>query len=250
MLLVHEAGSAMCRPIKGGEIFVESLAFMTSSKDTLLGSLAGLCYILSGRDWIYVSSLLVPLVVYDLTLKAVRIHSQHEIPEGVSVFDLIRSDLLFNWGYALLWIGLFALAKRGFGRKVVVGFFHASAALVAATTTSAHLYFQETGSTLDLNIILYSLSRFGEIKDVIASVSSAAIWTVLAAVLYYAVLGPLVVTRLVCGRRDPAADAGGAGLSGRAPLLVCLAAVVLALLSSPAGSGGRANPSRGTRWST
>jgi len=211
---------------------------MTSSKDRLLGSLARFGSILSGRDWIYVSSLLIPLVAYNLALKAVRIQSQHEIPEGVSAFGLIRSDLLFNLGYALLWIGLFALARRGFGRKVVVVFFHASAALVATTTTSAHLYFQETGSMLDLNIILYSLSRFGEIKDVIASVSSAATWTVLAGVLYYAVLGPWVVTTLVFGRRDRAAGAGSASVGRPVPMLVCLAAVVLVLLASPAGSGG------------
>ena len=129
---------------------------MVSGKDRLLAFWIRPRSILSGRDWIYLSSLLGPLMVYNLTLKAIRIHSQQEMPEGLSAIGLMRSDLLFNLGYALLWIGLFALAKRRYARKLVVVFFHVGAVLVAATTTGAHLYFQETGSTLDLNMIVYS----------------------------------------------------------------------------------------------
>ena len=61
-------------------MLVKSLAFMVSSKDRLLASLVRLRSILSGRDWIYLSSLLIPLVVYNLLLKVVRIHSQQELP--------------------------------------------------------------------------------------------------------------------------------------------------------------------------
>ena len=130
---------------------------MVSGKDGLLELWVRLRSILSGRDWIYLFSLLGSLMVYNLALKAIRIHSQREMPGGLSAFGMIRSDLLFNLGYALLWTGLFALARRGFLRKLVVVLFHVSAALVAAATTSAHQYFQKTGSTLDLNIIVYSL---------------------------------------------------------------------------------------------
>ena len=197
---------------------------MVSSRDRLLALWDRLRSILSGRDWIYLSSLLVPLVVYNLILKAIRIHSQQEIPGGLSAFGLMRSDLLFNLGYALLWIGLFALAKRGLLRKLVVVLFHASAALVAATTTSAHQYFRETGSTLDLNIIVYSLSEWGEIEDVVASVATPAILALVVGVLYYAVMGPVLITRVVYGRRDRAA--GGTGVFRPVSLVVCLSALV------------------------
>jgi lipoteichoic acid synthase len=209
----------------------------SSNKDRLLGLWVYLRSMLSGRDWVYLSSLLIPLGVYNITLKAVRIHSQREIPGDLATLGLIRSDLLFNLGYALLWIGLFALARRGLLRKLVVVFFHASAVLVAATTTSAHLYFQETGSTLDFTIIVYALSKWGEIEDVVASVSSPAIIAVLAGVLYYVVMGPLVVTRLVCGRRDPSASAGGPGAFRPVSLVVCLTAILFVGLSLPTHSG-------------
>src|SRR3712207_8378261 len=42
-----------------------------------------------------------------------------------SALQLMRSDVFFNLGYALLWIGLFAAARRGFLRRVVVVLFHA-----------------------------------------------------------------------------------------------------------------------------
>ena len=98
-------------------------------------------------------------------------------------FELIRSDLLFNLGYALLWIGLFALARRRLLRWAVVVLFHGVTVVIVLITTCAHFYFEETGSTLDLNIIVYTLTTLGEIKDVIGSVASPAIWALAAAAL-------------------------------------------------------------------
>ena len=132
--------------------------------------------ILSGREWVYLASLLVPLVIYNLVLKGIRIRSQDDVFGVFAALDLIRSDLLFNLGFVFLWVGLFALTRESRWRWPVVVLFHASTILVVVTTTAAHQYFQETGSTLSLNVIVYSLRSFGEIKDVIGSVTSPAIW--------------------------------------------------------------------------
>jgi lipoteichoic acid synthase len=192
--------------------------------------------LLGGRDWIYVLALLVPLVVYNLALKTIRIHVEEEHASLVDVLGLIRSDLLFNLGYALLWIGLFALVRRGLLRWLVVVFFHASAVLVVATTTCAHFYFEETGSTLDLNVIVYSLTTLGEINDVIASVTSPAVWALAVAALCYVVLGPWLVTWLICRWRRHWSAPTRASRLGAA--VVCLAGVALAFFSVPAESGG------------
>ena len=107
---------------------------------------------LSRRDWVYLLSLLIPFVVYNLILKADSVLSRpgggHEL---VLTLDLMRSDLFFNLGYALLWIGLFATTRssRGFLRRVVVVLFHASAILVLIVTTCANQYFRQNGTTLD-----------------------------------------------------------------------------------------------------
>src|SRR3712207_3522373 len=95
--------------------------------------------LLDRRDWVYLLSLLIPLFVYKLALKAYSIAS---IPGLALNFDLIRSDLFFNLGYALFWIGLFAAVRGSRGlRRVVVIFFHAMTMLVVIVTTFAHHYF-------------------------------------------------------------------------------------------------------------
>ena len=58
------------------------------------------------EDWIYVLSLLVPVFVYNVVLKVVRIATQFEVPGPLGFLDQVRSDILFNLGYAALWIGL------------------------------------------------------------------------------------------------------------------------------------------------
>src|SRR5215207_10586883 len=184
-------------PVKFREIFVNSLALVASVNHKQMALSARFRSILSGRDWMYLSSLLVPLVIYNLMLKGIRIHSQEDVAGGFAVFGLIRSDLMFNLGYIFLWVGLFALTKRSRFRWLVVVLFHTATILVAVTTTSAHHYFQETGSTLSLNVIAYSLSKLGDIKDVIESVASPSIWLSTLVILGYIVLGPWLITRLV-----------------------------------------------------
>src|SRR5215216_1186478 len=224
------------------KILVKSLASMALARDSLRVSLGYVRHLLSGRDWIYLLALLVPLIVYDLVLKGIRIHSEEEHAGLARVFELIRSDLLFNLGYALLWIGLFALVRRGLIRWLAVVLFHASAVLVVAITTCAHFYFEETGSTLDLNIIIYSLTTLGEINDVIASVASPAIWALAAAVLCYVVLGPWLATWLVCRwrrwRNMRELTGRTVGVSPIGAAVVCAVGIVLGLFAVPVQSSG------------
>src|SRR4028119_1313928 len=98
--------------------------------------------LLSRRDWVYLLALLVPLFVYNLSLKASSVTS---IPGLSPTFDLMRSDVFFNLGYALFWIGLFAAVHtRGLLRRTVVIRFHVSTLLVVIVTTFAHQYFRVT----------------------------------------------------------------------------------------------------------
>jgi arylsulfatase A-like enzyme len=194
--------------------------------------------ILSGRDWVYLSSLLVPLVVYDLVLKEIRIDSQEGLQGGFAAFALIRSDLLFNLGYVFLWVGLFALTRQSRFRWLVVVLFHTVAAIILATTTSAHEYFQETGSTLSFSVIAYSLGRLGEIKGVIGSVTSLATWAWLLVILGYIAIGPWTIATLVCGKPGPEVSSGSPGMSRLFALGACLMSVGLIILSLPASAGG------------
>jgi len=193
--------------------------------------------ILSGRDWVYLSGLLVPLVVYNLVLKVIRIQSQEDLPGGFAALALMRSDLLFNLGYVFLWVGLFALTRQSRFRWPVVVIFHAVTILVLATTTSAHGYFQETGSTLSLSIITYSIGKLGEITDVIGSVTSLATWAWALLIVGYIVLGPWIIATLVCGKREEPESIGSPSTSRLFALGAFAASLGFIFLSLPVGAG-------------
>ncbi len=161
-------------------------------KRSVLGSLGAL---LGRRDWVYLLVLLVPLFVYNLYLKASSVAS---IPGLSPTFDLMRSDIFFNLGYALFWVGLFA-AVRGGGplRRVVVVLFHVVTMLVVTVTTFAHGYFQQTGTTLDYGIVALWLPQTREVAPVLASGATLWGWVLLFVALVYAALGPLLVTHTV-----------------------------------------------------
>ncbi len=153
--------------------------------------------LLSRRDRVYLLSLLIPLVTYDLLLKGLLVVAWPEDPGFVGGLDLMRSDLLFNLGYVVLWIGLFAATRRGPSRRIVVGLFHAVTIVVALLTTCAYQYFKVTGSTLDSDYLVLWLSSPEGTGGAIASEATPGLLALMAVILVYAVLGPWLVTRLV-----------------------------------------------------
>lgn len=201
----------------------------------------GLRCSLSNREWLYLLSLLVPLVVYNLALKLMRVSSHAEVGGLFDAFGLVRSDVLFNLGYTLLWIGLFAWTRGGLSRRVVVLLFHGTAVLVIVTTTGAHFYYEATGSVLGLNVILFSLANFGEIRAIISSVASPPLWALVFAVTVYALAGPSLVVRSVYGSygsRGRYVSTRTVGVSRQASVAVCVMALAFVALSLPAESSG------------
>ena len=146
-------------------------------------------------DWVYLLSLLLPLALYNVLLKVVRVLSQPEAPGPLGFFDQIRSDLLFNLGYVALWVGLFTVFRKGAPRWVVLAAFHVSTLLVVLLTTSAHFYYETTGSPLNMNLITLTLSSFGEVQGIIVSEAQTWMLWLLSAVLFYVVAGPALITR-------------------------------------------------------
>jgi lipoteichoic acid synthase len=190
------------------------------------------------KDWIYLLSMLVPLFVYNIALKVVRVATQFEAPGPLGFLDQVRSDLFFNLGYAVLWIGIFAVVHGGIPRLIALGLFHVSSILVLVLTTSVHVFFEKTGSMLGLSFVLDSLSTFGEIQGTIASEVKLVHWLVIPIAVVYGSVGPTVVTRLATRRWY--VPTWNVGRQWMALLAVCLAALVffsLSLLPSATGAG-------------
>ena len=195
--------------------------------------------LLSHRDWVYSLSLLVPFAVYNLALKASSIASQPGDHGLGGALDLMRSDVFFNAGYALLWVGLFATARRKPVRLVVVSLFHATTMLVVVVSTCAHQYFQQTGTTLDYDIIALWIPRVEEIKPMLTDGVPLPAWMLLAAAFFYATLGPWLLTRTIewwRGWSRTTSPAGTAETSLLGSLGLCLLALGLGSLSLLTGS--------------
>ncbi|HZY64422.1 MAG: sulfatase-like hydrolase/transferase [Actinomycetota bacterium] len=200
-------------------------------------------HLLVREDWVYLLSLLLPLFVYNVGLKIIRILTQLSVPGPVGFADQLRSDVLFNLGYAALWIGAFAVFRRGVPRWATLALFHLSALLVVVLTTSTHFFYKSTGSTLDYSFIMLSLSSFGETSKIIAAETSAFHWVLLGAVLLYLVAGPVIVTRLFGNRWRLPLRTSGQRLT--APLVMCCVALALGVLSAlPSATGASNNFSR------
>ena len=155
--------------------------------------------LLNRRDWVYLLSLLVPLLTYELALKVVSLVSEYPDSGVWGALRLLRSDVLFDLGYALLWIGLFA-ASQGVLRRVVHVLFHASAILVVVVGMFAYYYFQSTGTTLNYPIVAYYLGKPGEAKGAVSSEAPLSAWLVLAAALLYTLLGPMLIAKVLVRR--------------------------------------------------
>jgi lipoteichoic acid synthase len=222
--------------------FVRSPRFVVSRSKDLRKVLASWRPLLSRWDWVYVLSLLIPFVVYNLVLKALMLSSRNVggVGEfGVSTFRLLAygmwSDVFFVLGYALFWIGLFAAVRRGPLRRGVLILFHATTILVVLVKTIAYQYIQETGTTLDYTILRLWLPRFGELQPMLAQGIPPLAWVLLVVALSYAALGPWLVTRFVARWRRWPIGSSSTWRRGKLPffsgLLLCLLALGLGSLS-------------------
>ena len=194
-----------------------------------MGVVKRLNSLLTRGDWVYLASLLVPLIIYNVALKVIRIITRPDPPGLLGFLDQVRSDLLFNLGFAALWIGIFAVARGGWPRRAVLVLFHLSVVLVVILSTSAHFFYASTGSTLNLSFVLVSVSSIGEIQGAVGSETTTLHWTLASAVIFYALAGPALLTRLFTGTWESQAE--DASRPGRAPLAAALAALLLFSLS-------------------
>jgi hypothetical protein len=198
--------------------------------------------LLKGRDWVYSLSLLIPVTVYNLALKVAIVWQ----PGIAPALDLVRSDVFFNLGYALLWLGLFAAVRKGNARRAVVVLFHATTLLVVAITACAYQYFQHSGTALGYSVFARWLPWFGEeVKQMpFQGGASPLVWVLLAAALLYAALGPWLLTGAVerwrgWPGREPTAERTETpflGLSGLFLLALAFFWLSLPIGSSPVGA--------------
>jgi arylsulfatase A-like enzyme len=194
--------------------------------------------ILRRADAAYLGSLLVPLSLYGIGVKAAG--SASEADGLAAFFSLLRSDLLFYAGYALLWTGLFVLARSGYPRRAAVVGLHAVSLVVVALATFAYQYFESTGTTMDFAVISFYLTTLGEVVQIMMSEAPWYAWVGLAGAVGYVLAGPALVVRLA--RRLSRGDGTQRSPEGNTNLGVaaslCMIAVGLISFSLFPGTAG------------
>jgi lipoteichoic acid synthase len=186
------------------------------------------------RDQVYLLSLLLPLIAYNLALKAASVLSRpgNHGPLALNL-DLMQSDIFFNLGYALLWVALFGIIRKGPMRWAVVFAFHVVTVFVVIVATIAPQYFGENGAPLDYSEIA------GWKEPVLMLVHDVPLATrmLLALALFYTILGPWLVVRIVdrWGRWPQTSPLGTRSIRYLGSLGLFLLALGITLLSLPVG---------------
>src|ERR687894_529418 len=184
--------------------------------------LSFLIALLGRRDWVYSLSLLVPFAAYILALKVYDLVTSQSFGDSglTRILHLMQSNILFTLVYSLLWIGLFAVARRELQRRTVV-----------IVITCAYWHFRETGTTLDYDSIASWLSRFDESQSILAYRVPLSAWVLLFAALLYTAFGPPFLTRVVSRWRGWTRTS-----SSRAARIFSLGSLMLFLLALGFGS--------------
>ena len=134
--------------------------------------------LLSGRDWVYLASLLVPLVSTICVLKGIRIRSQDDVLGAVRRFSTSSGRTCVQPGVC---VPLGRAVRPDEARVVCAGLSSCYSMrlriLVVGTrrrpTSTSRRLARRSASTSSCT----RSGRFGEIKDVIGSVTSPAVWS-------------------------------------------------------------------------
>lgn len=181
----------------------------------------------------YLGALLIPLALYVIMLKVIRILAQPEIPSALGVIEQLASDVAFGIGFGLGWMLIIAATgHHRTVRRVAIVLMHIGAVAIVAVTTAFHVYFRQTGSPLTLQRLLTTFQSFGEIAGLLGSELNPGVAALLFGSSGYVILGPALVRRLITGRqtaspfRPPARRA-----------LISVAALTVGLLLASCYSG-------------
>ncbi len=132
-------------------------------------------------EWGFVCGLAVPLIVLDIVLRAIRVVERGAQMEALRWIDVFKSDAFFLMAFVAF--GLAALyATRGSRlRYVAFAGTQMLAVTIALTEVVSFNFFMRTGSTLDFQLIFFTLSQLMMTYDVVASEVPTYIWGMMVA---------------------------------------------------------------------
>lgn len=171
-----------------------------------------------------------PIAVFVLSLKTWRIISRDGFEDLWALVHLLRSDLFFLLAFLAFGLLLVNLS-RGFAGKIILIPLQIFSIAWAITEAIAHQFYMETGSTFDLNLLLFSFAKLEETASVVSGEIPLRLTIFLSQVIFVLMIFPWRIGR-------DSKDAGvGAGSSWKGRFAAGAAGSIFAGLSVMPVSG-------------
>ena len=176
--------------------------------------------------------LVVPMTIVVVGLKIWRVNNREVWHSLFSTLDLFRSEVLLCFAVAALGLA----AMRGVttkGRRIAI---LAAAQAVVVTMVGydviAHFFFVETGSVLDLHLVMFSLGNFQDTLFAIGTIVPMDYWAFLGGIIA-ALMGLPWFVRAQSEKAGLFASSQANSRSPWRPVLIGIATVILAIPATP-----------------
>lgn len=151
--------------------------------------------LLPRAHWIYLRTLVLPLVLMDLVFESLRVVQHGAVTGLLSFVDQMRSDLLFYVALVLFWVAVFAFVRSIWLRILLTAVLHLTFGVLYFFTIAGSAYFFVTGSLMGLDTVVEALSQFTVVRGAIESESTALMWIPVLVILVLCFVGPAVNIR-------------------------------------------------------
>lgn len=101
----------------------------------------GLRSLLAPGHWFYILALFVPLGLVAVLFQTLRLHAVGTPILSWEYLDKIRSDVAFHLAVIVAWVGLFALIRRRWSRRLAVIALHIAFTVLSLTVIMTQLFF-------------------------------------------------------------------------------------------------------------
>ncbi|RAL21758.1 sulfatase [Lujinxingia litoralis] len=178
----------------------------------------------------FLHTLGLPLFLFMVVLKALRVSERAEVAGILGALDLFKSEVFLGAAFVALGFGLLRPSLGPAARRLAWVGLSLTGALIAGVEVVAHHFYMTTGSALDASLVRFSLQHFGETWTVVSSEVPLQTLGLLSVALLYFGGGHALLARVL--RRVPAAPADAPRvrtLSAGATLVLAMALGALAL---------------------
>lgn len=132
-------------------------------------------------EWAFVFGLALPLFVTTIVLRAIRVVNRDAEMEALKWVDVFKSDVFFGFGFIALGFALLYATRNKKLRFPTFLFIQFLTVTIVLIEVVAFNFFNRTGSTLDFQLIYFTLSQLVMTFDVVASEVPQYIWWMMIA---------------------------------------------------------------------